>query len=593
MGPSSCQFTSSLQRQKSVERYPYNFIFAVQKKLKAGQDASKNFSSNIKNDNLKLKHNTEYKPNKYCIQTTTFLLQASRPILESPGFSIYIDIKLNMHFIILIPQFQLIIQNKPTKFPIYWKRPRLVNVLNALRERLDKGVDLCRTCIRNSTKMMITEDNTKIKTAKRHLVRMKKEIFASDETYSKSLINLLRLRKKILIDRTITLISWLEVQLEQVKSENHVLFISKIREKQESLLFNFHKERQYINRLLRRYKNKKVVLPSKKHSEPKESDKTVVLRGFQDDYYSCFPCDLRKEPKIKFLSITDYWKYKELYYFWWRYVFNKHIGNIEYFNLCLWILNRVLHKDSIILKLFPQNYDIFNMIQRHWKTLKDNAIELEIHRFWKNKCDSQESGETQIVIGSVSSYSTQMGINNLMETLKSSKNLNEFIPLSQDTETQDELGEIQNQPQLPRILGSEIPNKLSSPTHKTDFDKKNSSILERINEDVIFELLGERSKLLGQVDSSNTLKSLSWLRTRHKKIFNNAPNFFLKRSQSSLKWDCRNHCDHIEKIIIYQLYNEDVQWENMYAITGEVLEALVDELIIQHIKRIAKFVISG
>jgi len=143
-------------------------------------------------------------------------------------------------------------------------------------------------------------------------------------------------------------------------------------------------------RLLRCYKNETVILPIKKHSEPKE----IPL------WLGRFPYAIRKEPKIKVSTTTDYWKYKKLYYYWWRYILN----NMEYFSLRLWILNRMLHKDSIILKLFPHNYDTFKIIRRNFKTLKSNAIEFE-----KNKCDSKES----------------------QETLKSFENVNEFLPLSQ------------------------------------------------------------------------------------------------------------------------------------------------------------------
>lgn len=117
-------------------------------------------------------------------------------------------------------------------------------------------------------------------------------------------------------------------------------------------------------------------------------------------------------------------------------------------------------------------------------------------------------------------------------------------------------------------------------------------IIERINKDISSELIEEHKKLLGQHDTSNSINSSICSRYEQNNIFKNSPSFFSKRLESCLKSYTRDNSDHIENVIIYELYNEDRCWDNMYALTGDVLEALTDELIIQHIKQVAKCFIS-
>lgn len=155
-------FTSSLQRRKSSHSYPYNFIFAVQKKVKVGQSTSRTFRPNMRHTKIKLTDNPELKPNRYCIQTTKFLLQA-RPNIGSQDSSKRLNIEINMHFIISVPQFQLIIKNKQSKFPFNWKRPKLANALSALRERIAKRIDLFSRRERSPTKLTPKVESRKIK----------------------------------------------------------------------------------------------------------------------------------------------------------------------------------------------------------------------------------------------------------------------------------------------------------------------------------------------------------------------------------------------------------------------------------------------
>ncbi|XP_034477930.1 uncharacterized protein LOC117784332 [Drosophila innubila] len=581
-------FTSSLQRRRSAQSYPYNFLLAVQKKLKVGQIPSRTTRSNMKHIKIKLNDSTENKPNQYCIQTTKFILQASRPIIGSQDSLTRINIEINMQFILLIPPFQLIIKNTQSNFPINWKRPKLANALNALRERIAKRVDLIRRFERSPIKLMPTEESTKVDN-KKNLTKISrgrywnKQLSVVDETHCKSLIDLLRLREKTLVDRTITLIFWFEVQMERLKSENLLMHISEIRKKQESLLLNMYKERQYINRLLLRYKQNG-------HRFPIENE-MLCLQSYNGDKFSLFPHDVRKEQRINFLSNTNYWQYNVLQ----SNLMDRSVGNIEFYNLCLWLKKRKIHKESIQRTIFPQNNDSFNYCEAE----KDNAVESESQKLEIPKCDSEEGGKTDVAVGSFSSHNTHKTINNSMETEKSSEircNVIDVIPPCQNVKTQDKLCEIPNPPQTPlvaRIKGLPIANQLNvSQKLPCNLNKEENFNIERLSEDISFELIQERTKRLGQDDSMNILSSSRWLRCGQSNIFNISPNFLSKRLESCSKSYTQGKPDHIEKVIIYELYNEDVHWENIYAITGDVLEKLTDELIMQHVKHVAKCIIS-
>lgn len=165
-----------------------------------------------------------------------------------------------------------------------------------------------------------------------------------------------------------------------------------------------------------------------KQSVDRASNRMLCLQKFHGDYFSLFPYDARKEPGIKFTANTTNCPYHALDNVLQSFLMDKSVGNMEYYNLCQWLLKRKIQTD-----LTPQYDDTINEVRSDCKTVKDN-VESVSQRLKISKCDSDESHVNQISIGSYSLLSCLEAINNSMETVKSAEilcNVVDDIPPSQ------------------------------------------------------------------------------------------------------------------------------------------------------------------
>ncbi|XP_062134082.1 uncharacterized protein LOC133844199 [Drosophila sulfurigaster albostrigata] len=488
---------SSSRRRKSVERVPYNFIFAVQKKFRDSKLGSQAFGSNLE----------EHRPiDNYCMQTTTLQLHAKIPFIGCLSYVAHLDIEINLKNILTI---------RNGEDPIYlngWKRPALHNFLCALRDRINQSVDL------------ITH---KLKTSSYHQV---------DKICCRRLSDLLRVREKLLIYQITTLMTWLEVKIEKLNTEKQFNRIADIQEKKKILLLNMNKERQNIHRLLRLIDQKCVTptLEGSKQDLDLQEDIDLLLKTFKNtsSINDSQNSNLMEHPMTK----------------------------MEYFNLYFWLLKKKIDKNSL---LYRKNIDAFKQINKHYKPKEFVNRELTT-----NKYDFSEASENMADETSTKSLPLLQNQCNIINNIA--------------THTEPLVIANQHEAQLTRVEESISPSKHCSKTQILQDEER--LLLDRLKEDLALELFEECKKGLSRQDaSSNSIVSLLWLRCTQTDIINEMQNFPSNR----MKFDQGND-DPIDKFIRYELCNVDLRWENLYAISVDVIQALVDELILQHITILTK-----
>ncbi|XP_034109738.1 uncharacterized protein LOC117571625 [Drosophila albomicans] len=172
-----------------------------------------------------------------------------------------------------------------------------------------------------------------------------------------------------------------------------------------------------------------------------------------------------------------------------------------------------------------------------------------------------------------------------MATETSKKSLQNQCNIIMNITTQTEPFVIPNEheAQLARVEGSSSPSK-HFPKNQILQDEERL-LLDRLKEDLALELFEESKKGLSKKDaSSNSIVSLLWLRCTQTDNIKEMQNFRSNR----MKFDGQGNDDSIDNFIRYELCNVDLLWENLYAISVDVIQALVDELILQHITILTK-----
>ncbi|XP_030562304.1 uncharacterized protein LOC115763715 isoform X3 [Drosophila novamexicana] len=223
-----------MQQRQSVFKYRYNFILALKTKIKAVNFSSKTFRNKMR------KNKVAY---KVCWQL-------------------------------------------PTRTPSYFYNSlsSIENLTIIYLHKLIRRSYKCKTILRNSS--------SDIKRRFQHLLYNRrvrnlllkgwaKQLTNADESYSNNLQNLLKLREQLLIDRTIYLTSWFEIQKERFKSKGLLAKILKVKEKQQRLMLKMEEERQYLKRLLRFYRNKSNLVAENSQSQS-------ILRNTMGYHRPCY-----------------------------------------------------------------------------------------------------------------------------------------------------------------------------------------------------------------------------------------------------------------------------------------------------------------
>ncbi|XP_060658606.1 uncharacterized protein LOC132793031 [Drosophila nasuta] len=368
----------------------------------------------------------------------------------------------------------------------------------------------------------------KLKTSSYHQV---------DKICCRRLSDLLRVREKLLIYQITTLMTWLEVQIEILNTEKQFNRIADIQEKKKLILLNMHKERQNINRLLRLIEQKSVTSIN------------TNKECYTQDLYLQEAMDLLLRQTFKNISSINDPQNSN---------FIKPLTKVEYFNLYFWLLKKNIDKNSIF---YRKNIDTIKKIHKHYKPKQFVNSGLKT-----NKYDFSEASEN-------------------MATETSKKSLQNQCNIIMNITTQTEPLVIPNEheAQLARIEGSSSPSKHFPKTQILQDEER--LLLDRLKEDLALELFEESKKGLSKKDaSSNSIVSLLWLRCTQTDNIKEMQNFRSNR----MKFDGQGNDDSIDNFIRYELCNVDLLWENLYAISVDVIQALVDELILQYITMLTK-----
>ncbi|XP_046866071.1 uncharacterized protein LOC111519843 isoform X2 [Drosophila willistoni] len=130
--------------------------------------------------------------------------------------------------------------------------------------------------------------------------------------------------------------------------------------------------------------------------------------------------------------------------------------------------------------------------------------------------------------------------------------------------------------------------------------EKITNIYERIVLEICQEWMDEHKDILNKRDPCNFRTSLSLfnppnrLRSIQNSIYKDvryALTMEMKssnRSQSHLIYANRGKRDHIEKIIIQELFDEDQQWDTFHCNENEVLKLIIDSMIEQYVEQIVE-----
>ncbi|XP_032586250.1 uncharacterized protein LOC26528347 isoform X3 [Drosophila mojavensis] len=98
----------------------------------------------------------------------------------------------------------------------------------------------------------------------RHTKTKRRKIFNNFiKSHIENLLKLLKVREKLLIDRTTYLVSLFELQKERLKAKGYLKQYSKVNKMQERLLNQMREERLYLKRLLNFTGHKELLLPTK------------------------------------------------------------------------------------------------------------------------------------------------------------------------------------------------------------------------------------------------------------------------------------------------------------------------------------------
>ncbi|XP_017867406.1 PREDICTED: uncharacterized protein LOC108616602 isoform X2 [Drosophila arizonae] len=557
------------QRRQTVSRYPYNFITAVHNKIKVAVMNSKAFNGQ------------RTRANKECECINLF-----------KGYS-----------------------NKSIQTDNYSKKIKCNDQVGTA-----------------SSEEKTLKQNILNNKLVRHTKTKRRKIFNNlIKSHIENLLKLLKVREKLLIDRTTYLVSLFELQKERLKAKGYLKEYSKVNKMQERLLNQMREERLYLKRLLNFTGHKELLFSTKtlgkltsqstlKSSTTKQELCRTQNRPMFRAFYSktlpnfqtgsnlcCFDSKgnlfiLSKGRKALGLPVNDVRRaVAQLIEFCSPYIKQNLFDQLKRCetktNLPMLQADLQLKDENVVAK---PNEDL--------ELPPKKSFLKEFNAIWKAICDTQEAALEDFTY--YTTFLNELFNEDFVERSQSNmlKMKGEDWPLKSvfaarimailidkiifKTKNLDQVCVCEIlKSHLSCILGAikMLSNDLFEFILSTDYLNFYTRLIMDLTVDIIREYCEFAQEDITQMGCSLKLsKILAALLVRH----SSQPRIQNAQFYTIDKFKMENSCENLDKIVINDMYKSDVNWPSYQCKEPELLKLLINELVILHLNEIIQCVFS-